>query len=301
MGMHVSRFVSTLSHAAVFAGMYVGAATVCFGQLSGLQAGPSGALGLGFVFAALTGAGVYLMDRVKLRDVWMDPADGVAQPARQRILGGTPARARRTRWAAAGMCLGGACVGMWITPLAPAMVVIAVLGVVVYAGRPRHGEARARVKDRLIVKDAFVGMGIAGFAGVVTAAGNTRTEMVPAIMGTSAWLFAGGQVAARVFADACLCDLDDEHSDRLHRTQTLATRLGRERAWTIAMSVRLIAAGLLVMVPVGPRAARWAWAAVTVVSTVGLRMWSPARLRDIVDVRMVVEAAAVAALLHGLA
>ncbi len=42
---------------------------------------------------------------------------------------------------------------------------------------------------------------------------------------------------------------------------------------------------------------RLGWAAVTIVSSVGLRLISPARLRDWVDVRVALEAAVVAAVL----
>jgi 4-hydroxybenzoate polyprenyltransferase len=108
---------------------------------------------------------------------------------------------------------------------------------------------------------------------------------------------AGVTLFARVFADAALCDLDDEGSDREHGTVTLPTTLGRERAWTVSMWVRIAAAVALWFVPWGPEEARRAWAAVTVVSSVGLRVWRPRRVRDIVDARLGVEAGLVSLIL----
>jgi hypothetical protein len=51
------------------------------------------------------------------------------------------------------------------------------------------------------------------------------------------------------------------------------------------------AAGLLI--PFGPARARLLWAAVTALSSVGLRVWRPTRVRDVVDARFALEAFAV--------
>lgn len=297
MPLRPPQIIAALSHAAVFAGLYVGAAVVCFVQLSGISH-VTGAITIeAALFATLTATAVYLLDRVKLRDAWLDPADAVAQPGRQRFLAGTSARARLTRAAAATIACAAAIIGTHVTPLAPEFVLLAIAGVVVYAGRPRRRADRLRVKDRLIIKNLFVALGIAGFAGSLTAPPNAAADALR-LLTSGAWMFAAAQVAARVFADASLCDLDDEHADRLHDTATLATELGRHRAWSVAMAMRLAAAAALILVPMGPHAARWAWSCVTVASTLGLRKWSPHRLRDAVELRFVLEAVAATALIE---
>ena len=100
-----------------------------------------------------------------------------------------------------------------------------------------------------------------------------------------------------MFADAALCDLDDEEADRRHGTGTLSTHLGRTRAWNTALTLRLCIAIALVLIPALPANARLAWAAVTVASSVSLRLAAPTRVRDWVDARLPIEAALVAVIL----
>lgn len=295
MSARLRSITAALSHAAVIAAIYVGTSVVCFAQLSGMARAGDARTIEAALFTTLTAMAVYLLDRVKVRDAWLDPADNLAQPDRQRFLAGTPARARVTRLAAVVLACAAAFIGTRVTALAPEFVLLAVAGGVVYAGRPRS-RLGSRVKDRLIVKNAFVALGIAGFAGLVVKPLRTLPDL-ESLVTSGAWLFAGAQVAVRVFADASLCDLDDERADRVHHTATLATHLGRYPAWAVAMTVRLIAAAALILVPLGPQSARWGWAIVTVVSTFALRAWNPRRLRDAVDLRFAAEAAAVALLM----
>ncbi len=297
MSSRPNPIASTLSHAAVFAAIYVGAAVVCFVQLSGMARVDDSRTIEAVLFAVMTAMAVYLLDRVKVRDAWLDPADNDAQPDRQRFLAGTPGRARVSRLAAVALAFVAALIGTRVTPLAPEFVLLAIAGGVVYAGRPRCRPERSRVKDRLIIKNAFVALGIAGFAGfLVQPPESVAAAMFLAVSGP--WLVAAIQVSVRVFADASLCDLDDESADRRHDTSTLATRLGRFPAWSVAMALRFAAAGALVFVPIGPQSERWAWAIVTFVSTIALRVWSPRRLRDAVDLRFAVEAGAVVLLVR---
>ena len=74
------------------------------------------------------------------------------------------------------------------------------------------------------------------------------------------------------------------------------------RAWNVAVILRLCVAAVLVAVPWalgwGSAARPWyAWAAVTVASSIALRVASPSRVRDWVDVRLPLEAAVVGAVL----
>jgi 4-hydroxybenzoate polyprenyltransferase len=241
---------------------------------------------------------VYLLDRVKLRDAWLDPADREAHPRRFEFLA---ARTRAVRLFAAALLLVSAAAASRLHPLGPLIAVAAVLGVLAYAGRPRRG--RARIKDVLLLKNAFVAAGIAGFAGLMVigsgagGTGSIRLDRVVALM-RGHWpllLLGASHVALRVFADAVLCDIDDEHSDRRYETATLPTLLGGERAWIIAAAIRLGLAATLLLWPTGERWAQLRWAGVTAASTVGLWLWHPRSVRDLVDARFALEALVVAA------
>lgn len=264
-------------------------------------------------FAWSTAVFAYLLDRVKLRDAWLDPADPVAHPRRYGFL----LRHRNAvRGLMATMALVSAATGLAVHPLAPLATLATAMGVLAYAGWPRRrGAARAvdqsrwqhgRAKDVFVLKNLFVGAGIAGFAMVLVGLDAVRersvTETLPAAVewAQGRWLLlilVASHLLLRVFADAVLCDIDDEAADREHDTQTLPTRIGGNAAWLIAMYVRLGLAASLLMWPVGDWRARVAWAVVTAVSTIGLRVWRPRHLRDVVDVRFAVEAGAVWAVL----
>lgn len=276
----LTSFIHAVGHLAGWAGVYVAAAWGCFWQLSGhggvVQSGHLPAL----AFCFLTATPIYLLDRVKLMDAWLDPADEAAHPKRFQFLVG---RSRRLR-ALAALFLGSACVlgVIALHPLAALMPLVAVGGVVAYAAGPRR--TAARPKDVILLKNAFVAAGICGFAVLVS----LFQESEPAAMvghewGT--WAFSAGHLFVRVFADAALCDLDDEAADRAFGTRTLAAHFGRVSAWNAAMAARLLLACAIAVVPVGPQKPRLVWAAVTIVSSLWLRLASPARVRDWVDVR----------------
>ena len=282
--------LAALSHLALWAGLYVAAGVVYAAQVAGVWAS-EGVWWRVVAVAGLTAAGVYLLDRVKARDAWLDPADREAHPARFEFLAG---RSGWVRGLMVALLAAAVPLGWTLTGWVAAGVAAAVAGVWVYAGRPRG--RRARVKDVLLLKNGFVAGGIAGFAGlmVVIAAGGggPGAWWAWAVAHAGVVLIACGTLAARVFADAALCDLDDERSDRAHGTVTLPTVLGRRSAWLTAMTLRLLVAGVLWFTAGGQTAPR-AWAVVTVVSTVGLWLWQPSRLRDLVDARFGAEAAVV--------
>lgn len=282
------------SHAAVWAGVYVAAAVVCLAQVAGLDVGVGAGARLraaGFAFA--TAAAVYLLDRAKLRDAWLDPADAEAHPGRYAFVAG---HSRALRVAMVVLLVVAAWLGWGLAAWGAAVPVVAAVGVLVYAGRPRA--RRARPKDVVLLKNGYVAAGITGFAVLVglAAAGGAGAEGMGALIRAHAGALAVSCVhlAVRVFADAVLCDLDDEDADRRYGTGTLPTHLGRRRAWNVAVGVRLGVAGALVLVPAGPLGARAGWAAVTVVSSLWLRLAAPGRVRDWVDARFGVEALVVA-------
>jgi len=290
---------SWASHTGVWAGLYVTGAVVCAAQLSGMNPGtPTAKLGLAAGFACTTATAVYLLDRVKLRDSWLDPADALAHPSRFAFVSRHAAALRvvmvclllLSSWLGEQLVVGGATVP-WI----------AAAGVLLYAGRPR--ERRRRPKDVLFLKNAYVAVGIASFAGLVAWAVGTpepgatsSTVHVVARAGLVIMVFV--QIAGRVLADAVLCDLDDEHADRQYGTDTLPTALGRDRAWRLAFLLRMgLAAVLIISTPL-PLWPRLAWAAVTAASSLTLWFASPARVRDWVDVRFAWEAIVVGVVLY---
>ncbi len=176
-------------------------------------------------------------------------------------------------------------------PIAAAGTVVTIAGVLIYAGRPRPPHGGPRVKDRFVIKNLFVGAGISGFAVLVVWLAGARRGGAGASDGGVAAADAAGLFARlasppaptlllalvfayltlRIYADAVLCDIDDEDSDRAHGTRTLPTRFGGDRAWDIAMWLRLALAASLLCWPVGPFAARAAWAGFSAAGTIALR------------------------------
>lgn len=285
----MQRILHAASHLALWAGLYVVGAVSYVNQVSGMQSGGRGRTALSLVFAGLTAAAVYLLDRVKLRDRWLDPADDASHPARHRFLA---ARTRRVRWLAAVLLVAGIACGAAVSPVLPVLGVFAVAGVSLYAGRPRHH--RPRVKDVLLLKNLYVAAGIAAFALVVGVCAAPMRVWWPwegflRMYGLGLSL-AGLTLAVRVVADAALCDIDDETADREFGTDTLPTRLGRQRAWAVAMGMRLAAAAALWWAPAGNPPAAHAWAVATLITTFGLRAINPRALRDLVDLRLPFEA-----------
>jgi len=290
----VRHLLHAASHLAVWAGLYVVGSVVFFAQVSGIDGWVSpGARLRAAGFAFCTAAAVYLLDRVKLRDAWLDPADAEAHPERFGFLSRNARRVRALIVVLLAAAIGlGEGLSIW-GGLAPAL---AAAGVLVYAGRPRG--ARPRPKDLVFVKNGYVAMGITGFAAVITVAAVTPHSSVGALWEftsahRAALALAGALLAVRVAVDASLCDLDDEDSDRKHGTGTLPTHVGRRRAWNIAMIARLGVAAALAGITALPAPERFAWAAVTVASSFALRLAAPTRVRDWVDARFAIEAAVV--------
>lgn len=285
------------AHLAVWAGLYVAGAVVCFAQISGIDAQVAPAVRLrAAAFAFCTAMAVYLLDRVKLANAWLDPADAQAHPDRFQFLA---RHARGVRATIALLLAAATWLGSGLAPWVIPLPLLACAGVLLYAARPRTG--RARPKDIILLKNGYVAAGITGFAAIVAlaAAGGDAGGSMSAIVTTHAapLTLSCIHLAARVWADAALCDLDDEQSDRDHGTHTLPTRFGRRRAWDIALAVRLGLAAALALTPILHLDARLAWAGVTVISSLALRLAAPARVRDWVDARLPMEAAVVTLIL----
>jgi hypothetical protein len=296
--------LAALSHLALWPGLYITGALACFAQVAGIDnlvptRTKLTALGLAF----LTASAVYLLDRAKLKDAWLDPADAEAHPRRYAFVA---RHSRAIRVTILLLLLAATALGARLFAFAWLLPPLAALGVTLYAGRPRT--AHARPKDILIFKNAVVAAGITGFAalialGAAAAPAGTLTAARDLVAGHPAALTASAlHLVLRVFADAALCDLDDEAADRSHGTATLPNRFGRARAWTIAMLIRIFAGAALVPLAFLPVDARLAWAVVTLISSLAMRLAAPGRVRDWVDARFGAEALLITTLLsltHG--
>jgi len=196
---------------AFWAAVYVTACVVCAAQLLGVAHRLTAAA---LLYAWSTALLAYLLDRVKACDAWMDPADRLAHPERYAFL---HSYRHAARWIMLGAAVVSLRTGWMLHPIAAAGTAATVLGVLAYAGKPRTAGAVPRVKDRFILKNLFVGAGIAGFAVLMAhLAAADRADgrgaesvtylverlaaapLVPAL--TFAYL------TLRVYADAVLCD-----------------------------------------------------------------------------------------------
>src|SRR4051812_12969576 len=117
------RVFSGASHLALWASLYVTGATVCFWQLSGLApATGQPESGFGLLCAFFTAAAVYLLDRVKLKDAWLDPADREAHPDRYSFIA---SRSMAVRALLVICVVASAVTGYLVTPWAPVLTAAA--------------------------------------------------------------------------------------------------------------------------------------------------------------------------------
>jgi 4-hydroxybenzoate polyprenyltransferase len=279
-----------LGHIGLFSGLYVAAAFVSLAQLAGIV---TVAPPLALVSLTLLATAAYALDRVKLRDRWIDPSDIASQPDRYAFL---QPRARTIRTLAFLMLLLGGALGLTFTHWAPLATILIPLGVAVYAARPRGN--RPRPKDILGLKNTYVAAGIVGFslfAAVAIAAPADTLDSWRTVVTTNAAALAAAAVllALRVFLDAAVCDLDDENADRRFGTATLATKFGHRRAWNYTAVLRVI---LIIAIPLAlpcPWRPRIVWTAASILGMLSLRLTHPegGRVRDWVDIRLPIEAA----------
>lgn len=293
--------IEAIGHVGTWAGVYCAAAAVCFVQLAGLADAP----GVALMFSVLlTATGAYALDRVKLRDAWIDPADIEAQPARYAFI---KAHAPTVRFGAIFAIIAAGAIGLFISAWAPAACVLAAVGVVAYAPKPRA--YRPRMKDVPWLKNVYVAAGISVFAALAGLAAHGPREAgasesierlltklcQPSVIATLVLLM------LRVLVDAALCDLDDETSDARFGTRTFATLLGSRRLWAISGLARLGLIGLTLAAWPCPWWARLVWAGAMVAGTMAVRVRRPRELRDVVDVRFAAEAVAATLALRWLA
>lgn len=277
-----------LGHIGFWAGVYVGASFVFVAQMSGLSPGlpPWEAL----LAVVLIATAAYSIDRVKLAGRWLDPADAEAQPERFAFL---RPRARVVRTLAFLMLVAGSVLGLRFTPWSLLVAPAVIAGVAAYAPRPRG--TGARLKDRIWLKNAYVGAGITVFAAAAALVvaqsrqGRPLRELVE-VRG-SALAVAVSLLFLRVVLDAALCDIDDEPTDRRFGTATFATLLGGPRLWAWSLFARAALTVAVVLAMPCPLPFRIGWGGAMALGTLALRARPPSRIRDWIDARFLAEAA----------
>ena len=281
----------------LWAGLYAAAAYICVAQLSGLwNTGVDGVVDpLRAAFAALslllTTTGAYALDRVKLRDEWIDPADVRSRPRRYSFL---IAHASQVRVLSVLLFVAGMATGLAVSPCAPIAGFCAFAGVAIYAPHPRA--ARPRIKDLLWLKNAYVALGMTGFVTFAVLA-----SIAPRDAGPAVWLAtiqshapslacACVLLCARAWLDAAVSDIDDEAADRTTGTGTLPTSIGRERTWNLTAVLRIVLICSILLCTPCPWPARAAWATAGTIGLIVVRTLRPQSLSDAVDLRFICEA-----------
>lgn len=267
--MHASLKIP--GHLALWPGLYVAAAALMLARLAGVSL-PM----FSIIILALASAAAFTLDRVKLTKAHHDPADAHAQPARYAFLRAWDTPVRLGALATIGLGIAASLVA-GSPSVALAILTLTVL-VVIYATPTGR---RRRIKDVLLVKNASVGMGIAGAA--TLAAGTLSPAPVLALV-------------AIATADAMLCDLDDIEADRAAGTATIPARLGPSAALAIASALH-VAALVLLIVPIetlvldrAVSLARAVSIAVVLIAPALACRALGAPVRDIVDARLLLAA-----------
>ncbi len=180
----------------------------------------------------------YLLDRAKPLARWHDPADQMADAARDAWVG-------RHR---IGMNLAAIEAGIMASVLAliiePWLVLLVPVGaasVLAYGARASDSR-RVRPKDVLVIKNVLTGLAYATLIGCVL------WVMLPSHEGL--WI-AQAVVSLMVMADAMLSDIDDTPADATFGTRTMSVWAGRRWARTVGLGVHGMAVVLWLVLGTG--------------------------------------------------
>jgi 4-hydroxybenzoate polyprenyltransferase len=289
MMRRIAGMLDAAGHLGVWAGLYVTAAYVCLAQCSGNDSAAADPRALFVVFA--TSASVYLLDRLKLTDRWLDRADRASHPSRHEFLA---SHARIVRPCAMLLSAGALVVGLGVHPLLGVVVLGAHVGVVLYAGLPREDARsirRARIKDMLLIKNGAVSVSITAFAGTTVILTDAETSGMRALSAATtepcALIVPVAGLFGIILADTMLCDIEDAPADRLYATNTVPALWGSGATWPAASALILVACLLLL----GCTARTWTdarmlWPVGLLATQAALLISRPSRSRDIIDVRL---------------
>ncbi len=265
--------IRTLGHLALWPTLYTIGVLLLLGMLTSGEV-PDWAA---FCFVGFCAQGCYLLDRVKAADSRLDPADLIAQPQRYTFLHKHTVPVRVLVVVDLVLAI---VAGMILNPLLVWIPPAALVGVHLYAGRSA-GSSRPRPKDlpglkAVFIAGAHLSLGIAALIGErgIAIVEPSETSLIVAMA-----------VGVIIFGDALLCDLDDQESDKLFRTQSIPVLIGRNGSWALAVGAH--AAGLcMLMLGVGWTPAIGIFAGGLLLSDALFTMLS--KQRDAVDARLLV-------------
>jgi len=281
-----------MGHMAVWLGLYFTATYAAAALLLGRALVPAALLG-----SFCAGMAIYLLDRLKVRDALLDRADLAADPHRHHFL---RAHARFFRQMIWGLVFIGTVSVMLLSLANILLPVVGVGGVILYTHRAHTGQSsqpnqpdqpdppaqpRARLKDRLLIKNLLPGGAIAGF-GTMLALQSPTGSSTPFSIAAIAVVVC---LTILVTTDAALCDIDDQASDKAHGTRTLPIVLGVRWTWITAIGLQLLAGlgllGVLGRAEPARSVILW-WTGVNLGANIVLCSLPVRSLRDLVDLKM---------------
>lgn len=246
-----ARLVARLGHLALWLGLYFVAVYALAALLLGRHLRMPALIGS---FAA--GMAIYLLDRLKLSDAALDPADLLANEPRHVFLRQRASLYRMLAWVFVAI---GTVAVVAMHPINLILPVVGVGGVLLYShAKTEPGEqggaddasarVRLRLKDRLMLKNLLPGGAIAGFGTMLALQSQGNALESFAVGDVFQWptVLVAFFLTIVITFDASLCDIEDMDADAAHRTATLPIVLGVRQLWVLATVAQVLAAsGLL--------------------------------------------------------
>jgi 4-hydroxybenzoate polyprenyltransferase len=264
------RIFDIAGYLAVWPAFYLWSVAMMFADLAGLPR-PGVATSIFLMALAMS---VYLIDRVKLADRFLDPADADTHPGRHAWLWKHRAVARASALAT-GLVSGFA--GFTLHPALAGAPLVGQIAVFAYSGLPPGTRNHfARLKDIPLVKNLAASLGL-----------TTIAVLAVHHMGEPAFALddfsPASVIAILVFADCLLCDVGDAPGDGRHGTRTIPVLFGTGVGRAIA-SIMVLGAGGWAW-RLNPDTG-WAWALAIVVSQVVLVCLPGSLIRNGTDLRL---------------
>lgn len=233
------------------------------------------------VFLLGTSLSVYLADRAKWRDAWIDPADEAANPVRARWIW---AHRRVVRVIALLAAFAGVVAAMAFAPLLALAPIGGQLAVWLYAGTPHGSHVSPRFKDFLLFKNFAAAGGI-----LVLSTAAVTLDSHAALPGIVR--HAGLPTLLIVACDCVLCDIPDREGDAAFGTRTIPVAFGILPA-RLSAATFTTAAGLWLLTSPAPADHLWAWSLAA--TSWPLAMAPTQWLRPLTDFRLPLLAIAIA-------